>query len=70
MSRTSGGKAIRDRDGAVGLRYVGQGAALPDVPARDLSADEVTGLDRKALLASGLYADDDTPAPAEPAESE
>lgn len=38
-----------------GLRYVGNGAALPDVPARDLSAEEVADYDRKALIASGLY---------------
>jgi hypothetical protein len=39
----------------VALRYVGAGAALPDVPARDLFADEIGDYDRKALLASGLY---------------
>jgi hypothetical protein len=66
MSAASGGKAERDRDGAVAadpdpparklaLRYVGQGAALDDTPARDLYADELTGIDVKALVASGLY---------------
>ncbi len=40
---------------AVALRYVGAGAALPDVPARDLFEDEIGDYDRKALLASGLY---------------
>ena len=44
------------------LTYVGDGAYLPDVPARDLTADEVAALaisgvaDVAALLASGLYA--------------
>lgn len=37
------------------LRYVGNGATLPDVPARDLTPEEVKQYDRKALLASGLY---------------
>lgn len=40
---------------AVALRYVGVGAALPDVPARDIYEDEIGAFDRKALLASGLY---------------
>ena len=40
---------------AVALRYVGQGAALPDVPARDLYEDEIAQYDRAALVASGLY---------------
>lgn len=56
------------------LRYVGPGAFLPDVPARDLTADEVAALDVggvatvAALLASGLYAP--VPAPAAPAPQE
>lgn len=37
------------------LRYVGNGAALPDVPACDIQADEIDQYDRKALIASGLY---------------
>lgn len=39
------------------LEYVGQGAWLPGVPARDLAAEEIEslGLDAKALLKSGLY---------------
>ena len=40
---------------AVTLRYVGAGAALPDVPARDLFEDDIGDYDRKALIASGLY---------------
>lgn len=40
---------------AVALRYVGAGAALPDMPARDLYDDEISDYDRKALIASGLY---------------
>jgi hypothetical protein len=39
----------------VALRYVGNGASLPDVPARDLYQDEMDAYDRKALVASGLY---------------
>ena len=42
-----------------GLRYTGGGTGgfLPDVPARDLSSEEIQerGLDAAALLASGLY---------------
>jgi hypothetical protein len=54
-----------------GLRYIGGGAALPDIPARDLSADEIDSLAAtsgpllmghggrvsfiKALVESGLY---------------
>lgn len=43
------------------LTYIGDGTALPDVPARDLSADEVVALavsgvaTAAQLLASGLY---------------
>lgn len=61
MSSTSRGETKRDRDGAIGLRYVGDGAALPDVPGRDLSADEIKDLaarkvaTKAQLLASGLY---------------
>jgi hypothetical protein len=52
------------------LKYVGDGAFLPNVPARDLAADDLKAIaevdtagehDRKALLKSGLYE------PAEPA---
>ena len=51
------------------LVYVGDGAAIPDVPARDLSADEVqalavTGVATAAqLVASGLYAPLPSPTP-------
>lgn len=63
MPATRDGEAERRGDGAVetlptrtvALRYVGQGAALADVPARDLYDDEIAAYDRKALLASGLY---------------
>ena len=53
------------------LRYIGGGAALPDVPARDLAVDEIDAVAatsgplllghggtisfRKALVESGLY---------------
>lgn len=56
------------------LKYVGNGAALPDVPARDLSDEEVQALAPEVglkvlvsrLKASGLYAqpaDDKAKAP-------
>jgi hypothetical protein len=45
-----------------GLHYIGNGGALPDVPARDMLDAEVLIVliiamlyDRAALLASGLY---------------
>jgi len=38
------------------LVYIGEGRWLPGIPARDLTAEEVETYDRKALLASGLYA--------------
>jgi hypothetical protein len=41
------------------LTYIGNGAAIIGVPARDLTADEVKGLDwlmsEADLLKSGLY---------------
>lgn len=37
------------------LRYVGNGAFLDGVPARDLTADEARALDEERLIASGLY---------------
>ena len=53
------------------LEYVGQGAWLPGVPARDLAAEEVEslGLDARALVKSGLYKEKRTAKePAEKAE--
>lgn len=38
-----------------GLKYVGKGAFLVGVPARDLSAEEAKKYGVKRLLASGLY---------------
>ncbi len=61
MPDTSRRETKQHSDGPVGLRYVGDGSALPDVPGRDLTADEVKDLatrkvtTRAALLASGLY---------------
>lgn len=40
-----------------GLIYIGRGAFLPGIPARDLSADEVELHGEDALLATGLYAE-------------
>jgi hypothetical protein len=67
----SSGEARGHRDGAVGLKYVGQGSSLADIPARDLSSAELDDLAVtaaplllghggrkslvKALLSSGLY---------------
>lgn len=39
------------------LKYIGDGAALPEVPARDLSEAEVEQFGKEFLLASGLYAE-------------
>jgi hypothetical protein len=40
------------------LIYVGKGAFIPDIPARDLDADEVKKYGGKAALKkTGLYAD-------------
>lgn len=43
------------------LIYIGKGAAFPDIPARDLTAEECKKLDVQFLIQSGLY---------KPAESE
>ena len=40
-----------------GLTYIGKGAFLPDVPARDLTAEEVSQFGKDTLLKSGLYAE-------------
>lgn len=38
------------------LKYIGNGAFIPGVPARDLTADEVKQYGgEKVLLASGIY---------------
>lgn len=37
------------------LKYVGRGAFLPDVPARDLTEEEAEQIGEKKLLASKLY---------------
>lgn len=37
------------------MKYIGNGAFLPGIPARDLTADEVKLYGEKELLASGLY---------------
>lgn len=69
MPVRSNREAERRGDGAVGLHYVGAGAALADIPARDLSADEAAAYDRAELLASGLYTDDAPPAAPETSEA-
>lgn len=43
---------------AQGARYIGDGASIPGIPARDLSAEEIAALSdeqRTALVTSGLY---------------
>lgn len=37
------------------MKYVGKGAWLPGIPARDLSDDEAQRFGEKRLLDSGLY---------------
>jgi len=37
------------------LIYIGDGAWLPEIPARDLTIEEIEKLDISRLLASGLY---------------
>jgi hypothetical protein len=41
------------------MRYIGDGAALIGVPARDLSADEVAQYGADLLRRSRLYEDDE-----------
>jgi hypothetical protein len=47
-----------------GLRYVGDGATLPDVPARDLSADDLTELveSQSEMFKTVYQAEIETPA--------
>ena len=37
------------------MKYIGDGNFLPDIPARDLTEDEVKKFGKKRLLDSGLY---------------
>jgi hypothetical protein len=37
------------------MKYIGNGAFIPGIPARDLSDEEVKEYGRKTLLDSGLY---------------
>ena len=37
------------------MKYIGNGNFLPDVPARDLTKEEVKKFGKEFLLASGLY---------------
>jgi hypothetical protein len=39
------------------MKYIGNGNFLPDIPARDLTEDEVKKFGKKKLLDSGLYAE-------------
>jgi|APSaa5957512622_1039677.scaffolds.fasta_scaffold26529_2 hypothetical protein len=42
------------------LKYVGNGAFIVEVPARDLTAKEVRKYGKRKLLSSGLYAEPKT----------
>jgi hypothetical protein len=44
------------------MLYIGNGAFLPGVPARDLTEEEAKKYDINFLLASGLYKFPDLPA--------
>ena len=41
----------------IGLFYIGKGASLDNIPARDLTLEEVARFDAAALIASGLYSE-------------
>lgn len=56
MSTTSDGKTKRDRDGAVGLRYVGTGAAFADIPARDLSDADLAEITERIIAQAEAHA--------------
>lgn len=43
------------------LIYVGKGAFIVDIPARDLTDEEVKKYGKKYLLKSGLYVEPDKP---------
>jgi hypothetical protein len=61
----TGSRKASRRDELTGLRYVGNGATLPDVPPRDLEVADINsiadrwqhdpGVARRALIDSGLY---------------
>lgn len=39
----------------MGMKYIGAGAFVPNIPARDLSDAEVLEYGKDTLLATGLY---------------
>lgn len=41
------------------LKYIGVGAFVPSIPARDLTDAEVKEFGKEALLATGLYVDEE-----------
>lgn len=49
----------------IGLLYVGEGAFVPGVPARNLTNDEVAQHGKEALLATGLYREPSDSKPAQ-----
>jgi hypothetical protein len=57
--------AARVRAAAQGLRYVGDGSAFPDIPARDLSDTELAEVSQRLIaqaereLAERLFGDDE-----------
>jgi hypothetical protein len=44
----------------IALIYIGGGDWLPGVPARDLTIEEIEGLDVDHLIKSGLYKEPET----------
>lgn len=40
------------------MKYIGVDKSLPNIPARDLTDEEVKKFGRRFLLASGLYEED------------
>lgn len=42
----------------MGLKYIGAGAFVPNIPARDLTDAEVIEFGKETLLATGLYVDE------------
>lgn len=43
------------------MKYIGAGAFVPNIPARDLTDAEVKEFGKEALLATSLYVDGDAP---------
>ena len=46
------------------MKYIGDGAFVPNIPARDLTDAEVIEYGKEALIATGLYVETSAPAKA------